>query len=142
MDNFIRTEDYGVVIGESALKALSQAGEASRTQAELQAIEEIAGYLRPTYDTERIFAADTPQQRNPLLVGFACDIALYHLTASLPQKMGAEVRHQRYERAIAWLTDVQRGRIIPNLPKYTATKSGEEYGQMRWHSQPKQGNTW
>ena len=44
------------------------------------------------------------------------DIALYHLVASLPQKMGIEIRKERYERAIEWLEGVQSGKIIPDLP--------------------------
>lgn len=141
MEHFIRTEDYGVVIGESALRAVTQANEASRHQAELTAYEEIAGYLRPTYDISQAFDGST--ERNAYLVTIACDIALYHLSASLPQKMGAEIRKERYDRAIAWLTDVQRGRIIPDLPRTTSDDgSAVGNGGLKWSSQRKQDNTW
>lgn len=112
---FITQEDYRVVIGENALKVVSQASQEIRDNAELEACEEIAGYLRPKYDTEAIFAAQG-DERNSLVVMYAADIALYHMTAAMPQKMGSEIRKERYERAIKWLEGVQAGKIIPDLP--------------------------
>ena len=44
---------------------------------------------------------------------YTCDIALYHMSASMPQKMGSEIREVRYKRAIKWLEGVQAGGIIP-----------------------------
>ena len=38
------------------------------------------------------------------------------MTAAMPQKMGSEIRKERYERAIKWLEGVQAGKIIPDLP--------------------------
>ena len=38
------------------------------------------------------------------------------MSASMPQKMGSEVRKERYERAVKWLEGVQSGKIIPDLP--------------------------
>lgn len=112
---FITDEDYRVVIGESALKVISQASIDNRANAEAQAMEEIAGYLRPKFDTQAVFSAEGPQ-RNRMIVMYTADIALYHMGASMPQKMGAEVRKERYDRAIKWLEGVQTGKIIPDLP--------------------------
>ena len=47
---FITDEDYKVVIGESALKVVSQVSTKNRSNAEMEAQEEMAGYLRPKYD--------------------------------------------------------------------------------------------
>lgn len=115
---FITQEDYRVVIGENALKVVSQASQEIRDNAELEACEEIAGYLRPKYDTDAIFQAQA-ESRNSLVVMYAADIALYHMTAAMPQKMGSEIRKERYERAIKWLEGVQTGKIIPDLPLAT-----------------------
>ena len=99
---FITEEDYRVVIGENALKVVSQASQEIRDNAELEACEEIAGYLRPKYDTEAVFSAEGGN-RNRLVVMYAADIALYHMIAAMPQKMGSEIRKERYDRAIKWL---------------------------------------
>ena len=44
---FITDEDYKVVIGEGALRIVTQVSAENRAKAEKEAIEEIAGYLRP-----------------------------------------------------------------------------------------------
>ena len=80
---FITEEDYRVVIGETALKVVSQTSEENRNNAEAEAQEEIAGYLRPKFDCRAIFAAEGTQ-RNRQIVMYACDIALYHIVPDLP----------------------------------------------------------
>lgn len=120
---FITDEDYKVVIGDQALKVVSQISQENRANAETEAVEEIAGYLRPKYDAGAVFSA-SGTQRNKLVVMYTCDIAIYHMTASTPQKMGMEIRKERYERAIKWLEGVQAGKIVPDLPL-----AMDEYGE-------------
>lgn len=138
---FITDEDYRVVIGENALKTISQVSETNRRQAEDEAAEEIASYLRPKYDAVAIFNA-TGEQRNSYIVMIACDIALYHLSASLPQKMGTEVRKERYDRAIKWIEGVQAGKIVPDLPLATDEETGDTLQGFSFHSEPKLNNNW
>lgn len=137
---FITDEDYAVVIGEDALKVTSRASEKNRANAVVEAIEEISGYLRPVYDCEAIFSAEG-DARNKLIVMRTADIALYHLASSLPQKMGIEIRKERYDRAIEWLEGVQSGKIIPDLPlvveKDTPVMNGTIY-----HSEPRLRHNW
>ena len=138
---FITDEDYKVVIGEQALRVVSQVSGENRTNAETEAIEEISGYLRPKYDTEVIFAA-TGVQRNRLVVMYTCDIALYHMAASTPQKMGMEIRKERYERAIKWLEGVQAGKIVPDLP-FATDEDGNPVGfPMVYGCQKKLRHNW
>ena len=47
---FITEDDYKVVIGDTAMKVVSQASAENRANAEREAQEEISGYLRPKYD--------------------------------------------------------------------------------------------
>lgn len=115
---FIIEEDYKVVIGDRALAVITQVSTENRINAETEAIEEISSYLRPKYDTQAIFSA-VGQSRNRLIVMYACDIALWHMAASLPQKMGTDIRKERYERAVKWLEGVQAGKIVPQLPSAT-----------------------
>lgn len=138
---FITTEDYRVVIGDTALKVVSQASPENRENAEAEAIEEISSYLRPTYDTQAVFSADG-EGRNRLIVMYAADIALYHMAASQPQKLGSEIRKERYERAIKWLEGVQAGKIIPDLP-LMLTPEGEPSGMgIVWNSQKPLRHNW
>lgn len=138
---FITEEDYRVVIGESALKVVSQTSEENRANAEYEAQEEISGYLRPKYDCVAVFAAEG-DDRNKLIVMYTCDIALYHMSAAMPQKMGAEIREERYKRAIEWLEGVQAGKILPDLP-LAVDGDGTPTGDMFvYSSQPKLRHNW
>ncbi len=112
---FIQDEDYKVVIGDAALKVISQVSDTVRANAEEEAIEEMSGYLRPKYDCSAVFSA-VGDERNHLVIMYTCDIALYHMSAAMPQKMGSEIRKERYERAVKWLEGVQSGKIVPDLP--------------------------
>ena len=138
---FITEEDYKVVIGDAALKVVSQTSAEIRANAEAEAMEEISGYLGPTYDTDQIFNADT-DERNRLVVMYTCDIALYHMVSAMPQKMGSEVRKERYERAIKWLEGVQSGKIIPDLPLAVGDDGEPSGGMLIYHSQKPLRHNW
>lgn len=138
---FITEEDYKVVIGDTALKVISQVSAENRTNAEAEAREEISGYLRPKYDCEAVFTAEG-DDRNRLVVMYTCDIALYHMSAAMPQKMGSEIREERYKRAIEWLEGVQAGKIIPDLPLAVdgdGTPTGDSFV---YSSQPQLRHNW
>lgn len=144
--SFITDNDYKVVIGDTALKVISQVSEQVRDAAELQAQAEMSGYLNPKYDTDIIFApnGNLPEAARSLIVMYVCDIALYHMSASLPGKMGAEIRKERYERAIKWLEGVATGKIAPTgLPyREAADSTGRPISGSRYYSDKKQHNTW
>lgn len=141
MTMFITEDDYKVVVGDTALKIISQASEENRTNAQQAAQEEISGYLRPKYDCTQIFATEGPD-RNRQIVMYACDIALYHLVSAQPQKMGSEVRKERYDRAIKWLEGVQSGKIIPDLPLVVDEDGEPENLPVIFGCQKKQRNNW
>lgn len=125
--NYITDTDYKSIIGEAALKAVSQVDAENRRRAESAALEEVAGYLRPAYDAAAEFGKQGID-RNEHLVMIVCDVSLYHLSASLPNRLGAEVRKERYERAVKWLEDVQRGRIVPALARPDVSSGGTPEG--------------
>lgn len=138
---FVTEEDYRVVIGALALQVVSQTEEAIRESAELEAVEEISGYLRPVYDTEAIFAAEGTE-RNSRIVMVTCDIALYHMAASASGRMGSEVREKRYSQATAWLKDVQAGVVVPDLPLVTDETTGQTGMPLYCGSLRPIRNTW
>lgn len=129
---FLTNEDYKVVIGATALNIADQSTPGNRENAEKEAIEEISGYLRPKYDVEAVFAAEGAK-RNSHIVMITCDIALYNLVSSTPQRMGMEIRKERYERAIKWLEGVSKGNIVPDLP-LAKDEDGNPANPLRWGS--------
>lgn len=138
---FITEEDYKVVVGETALKVISQTDEVNRNNAEAEAQEEISGYLRPRYDCNAIFNAEG-EDRNRQIVMYVCDIALYHMVSAMPQKMGSEIRKERYERAIKWLEGVQAGKIMPDLPLAVDDTGNPTGDSILYSSQPQLRHNW
>lgn len=130
---FLTEADYKAVSDDNTLNVLHQCDPANLQRAEAYAQEEISSYLRNKYDIQAAFAA-TGQQRNPQLVMITADIALYHLVAWLPKRMGFEIRETRYKRAIEWLEQVQAGRSLPDLPALQgaqATPTNIRYGSWK-----------
>lgn len=140
---FLTDTDYRVVVGENAFRTITQASPLIIQHAESEAIEEVAGYLRPNYDVEAIFSA-TDSQRNPQIVMITADVALYHMVSSLPNRLGYEIREARYKRAISWLEGVAAGKIVPDLPTPAAdcADEGSAPAKVAWHSAWKRDNQW
>lgn len=84
------------------------------------AISEAKGYLS-AYDIDTIFAT-TGTGREELLLTFIKDIAVWHLIVLCNAGTEQQLRQDRYERAVSWLKEVQKGNISPNLPKAVDAK--------------------
>lgn len=133
---FLTSEDYSAVTDAATLDVIQQSDEATRQRAEGYAIEEISSYLRARYDMTSAYSA-TGEERNQQLVMITCDVALYHLIAWLPKKMGFEIRETRYKSVISTLVDVHN-KLQMNLPLYTDSATGDtdagnpvKYGSMK-----------
>lgn len=115
---FLEVEDYKAVADGKTLDVIHQSDIENLERAERYAKEEISSYLRNRYDMSKAFEA-IGEERNHQLVMITCDVALYHLIAWLPQRIGFEIRELRYKRAIEWLESVQAGKASPDLPPLT-----------------------
>lgn len=78
------------------------------------AIAEAKGYLA-AFDRDKIFSAEG-NERNALLVIFLKDIAVWHLVQLCNVGTDIELRRYRYDCAVRWLEQVQKGYISPDLP--------------------------
>ncbi|SEW02046.1 Protein of unknown function [Chitinophaga sp. YR573] len=78
------------------------------------AIEEARGYLT-AYDVDAIFSA-TGDNRNPVLLLYIKDIAIWHFINLANVAIEMELRSDRYDKAIKWLEKVQSGKTNPSLP--------------------------
>lgn len=123
---FLSKADFEAVCDKPTLEVINQANDDNMTRAEHYAIEEVSSYLRSRYDIAQAYSR-IGDERNPQLVMITCDIALYHLIAWLPKRIGFEIRELRYNKAISWLRDVQKGIATPNISTKT-NKQGEDVG--------------
>lgn len=129
--DFLTQTDFKAVCDDATLAVIHQADTENLDRAENYAIEEVSGYLRSRYDMGLAYAY-RGEQRNAMLVMVTCDIALYHLVAWLPKRIGFEMRETRYSNALAWLKDVRDGKATPDLPVLT-NAAGDDIGTpVRW----------
>lgn len=95
------------------------------------AVSETKGYLSD-FDTSTIFSA-VGSNRHPLLVTFVKDIAVWHLVVLSNYSADIELREKRYNRAIEWLKSVQKGLVVPDLPRAQEASKNP----VIWGSNPK-----
>ncbi|MDE3185267.1 MAG: DUF1320 family protein [Bacteroidota bacterium] len=90
-------------------------GDATLLQTAIDAAtEEASGYLT-AYDQAAVFAA-VGSARNPILLLYVKDIAVWHYIQLSNPAVEMELRMERYKSAVKWLEKVQSGKTNPNLP--------------------------
>lgn len=123
---FLNKTDFKAVCDPATLDVINQADDENLNRAIGYAQEEVASYLRSRFNVTAAFAKEG-SERNAQLVMIVCDVALYHLVAWLPRRIGFEIRETRYNNAIDWLKQVQSGKATPDLPPLT-NEAGEDIG--------------
>lgn len=103
---------------------------------ELQAEEEITGYLRNRYDVVEVFN-NAGADRNQRIVMLMVDIVLYHIHSRIAPRNIPEIREVRYEQAIEWLRAVNKGSIMPDLPTIQDINTGSALSELKLGSNPK-----
>lgn len=140
MQNFIDISDYDASIHREILDALLRADTNTYDPqiveiCEDRAIAEMRSYMNKTYDCDAIFTA-RGEQRHPLVLMFAVDIAVYHIFCQHNPYKIAKVRQDRYDRAIEWLKGIMDGDVTidgaPRLPEDDAES------KSRWQIQADQ----
>ena len=120
MNEFIQSKDYDASIHAEILDRITRSDDAVVKICEDRAIAEMRGYLGGRYDCDAIFSA-RGDDRLPLVVMMAIDIAVYHLFSIHNPKAMSDIRRDRYERAVQWMEGVAAQRIsidgAPRLPE-------------------------
>lgn len=115
---FLETADLNKQIKAGNLNSIIENNTALLDDAELAALAEMQSYLRDRFDVATIFSA-TGTDRNSLLVMYLADMLLYHLHSRVAPLQMPEVRVTRYEAALEFLQDVNRGTLSLALPQTT-----------------------
>ncbi len=139
MSTFINLSDYDASIHREILDALTREDSTVIEICEDRAVAEMRSYLSGRYDCDAIFSAEG-SDRNQLVLMMAIDIAIYHIFCiHNPQKL-SQVRSDRYDRAVEWLRQVNRGEVsidgAPTLPE----ESQIAHDSTRIVSNPKRRN--
>ena len=122
MSNFINIEDYPASIHMEILDALIRNDRSIIEIIEDRTLSEMRSFLSIRYNCDKLFGA-TGTDRIQVVLMMALDIAIYHIFCiHNPQKLSV-MRRERYERAMTWLKEVNRGRATidgaPLLPDET-----------------------
>lgn len=144
MGFLVYPNDYKVASRDEVVKAVVRQDLTAIEMAAQAAVEEMRGYIKTRgYDTVAAFGA-VGDARHPLLVLFGADIALYHLYSALARQQMPEEKQKRYDRAIQWLKDVQRGDVeLTGVPLITDPATGaDQNNPVKWGSAPRNDNNW
>lgn len=133
---YLSNTDFDLLVQDVNLQQIINNNEAIRQQAELVAIGEARSYLVQKYnfDAELLLSGAA---RDPQLVSYICDIALFHLHSRISPRNIPELRVTRYDNAIHWLKMCAMGDATPKLLEYETPKTA-----VRWGSQPKNTNSY
>lgn len=125
---YITDEDYGVQARTEIIKMLDGSeGNTAFRVAERMAIDQVKKNLSGRYDLTSIFAKEG-DERDMFLVMLIIDMALYHIWAKKAPRMIPEMRKERYQDALDWLTAVGDGKRPTDLPLIA---SDEYKGEIR-----------
>ena len=131
---FITPEEIYTHLYEETVSAISGNDERPLLEAIAASVSEIKGSLH-RFDTEAMFSTEG-SQRNPLLVLWVKDIAVWHYINIANPSVDYEVRKQRYERVCDLLRYTQREEYTPDFPlKPAVNTTGFRIG-----SNPKRSN--
>lgn len=120
-----------------SIDTISREDEAPILAAIDAAISEARGYLT-AYDTHALFSAEG-EARNALLLLFVKDIAVWHFVNLCNAGTDLDLREKRYDRAVSWLRQVQKGEVVPDFPVVDKDGDGKAdgAGQYIYGSNPK-----
>ena len=108
---FISTAELSTHIYAAVVTAISDSDITILPTAIAAATNEAMGYM-DRYDYLTILG-QTGAARDPLLLLYIKDIAVYHFMVLANPNIDYEVRLDRYKYAVRWLEKIQTGRFVP-----------------------------
>ncbi|NJN27162.1 MAG: DUF1320 family protein [Cyclobacteriaceae bacterium] len=120
----ITIEDLNTHLRNESVAVISREDPAIAFAALQAAVTEAKGYMG-AYDVETIFT-QIGQFRNPLLLTWLKDMAVWHFVNLCNATTDLDLREKRYDRAVSWFKELQKGNVTIDLPKLTDPLSGEQ----------------
>jgi hypothetical protein len=131
---FVNKSDYPQSIHIDILDALTREDDSILPIIEERNISLMKGCLEGRYDTEKIFQREG-EERNRLILSFLLDLVIYDIFSIHNPKNLSQVRKDRYDRAIEWLKNAQKGNVtISDAPR---REDEETASGFRFESNPK-----
>lgn len=135
---YVTPQEITTHLGAAQISAISDGDDTALEFAIDAAIKEAKGYLQ-AFDIATELAK-TGANRNSLLMLFIKDLAVWHFVNICNVNTSMELRENRYNRAVAWLKEVQKGNVIPDLPEKVNTDGESDNLPYKVTSNPKRTN--
>lgn len=135
---YLTKEEIGTHLYAGVTTEINRGDDTIINDAIAAAIAEARGYLT-AYDMTAIFAA-TGDDRNPILLLYIKDIAVWHYIQLSNPGVEMELRLKRYEQAIKFLEKVQSGKTNPSLPYPSTPPPGETNTYIKYGGIDKRNN--
>jgi len=113
---FIIEEELNIRKFQSLLNDVSEQSSDILNELELMAIDEVKSYLKNRFDVDLIFSR-TENNRSPIIKRIVIDFIIYFLWDRTNSNEKPFSMQDRYDKNVAWLRDVAKGLISPELPK-------------------------
>jgi len=110
---YVTADEITTHLGAVQIEVISDGDDTALEFAIDAAVKEAKGYLTG-FDMQTELAK-TDTERNSLLMLFIKDIAVWHFVNICNVNTDMQLRENRYNRAVAWLKEVQKGNVIPDL---------------------------
>lgn len=133
---YINTTELTTHLGAEQIEAISDGNEANLYDAINSALVQVRGYLKEKYDMSAEFAK-TGADRNPLLVMYVKDIAVWYFINNCHVNTSIEERAKRRDDAVKDLMKAQKGDFDFELPPLPAE---EKAAPITFSSNPKRNN--
>lgn len=133
---FITKDDFKIAIRLYEIDEITGSDDTLVYAAISAAIGEMMPFLF-RYDTDRIFNAQG-EERHPLLIRFAVDIAVFEIVSIARPDQDLENRRALYKRAMDWLKQVRDEDLAVDLPKKEIEPAAD--ATVAYGSQPKRNN--
>jgi len=134
---YITSEDLKTKIKDNVINDTTENDNTLIDSIELCALSEVKAYITHYYDLDLEFTL-TGTQRNYFLVKIIVDIMLYEISSRLTPNNIPQIRKDRYDAAVVWLTQVSQGKLTPNVPQRDpAVELSSEKGGLKGGSYTK-----
>lgn len=136
---FITQEDLYSKIRPNEIQQITGGDDFIVTHSISYAISEVESYLAKRYDTDKIFA-EYGDNRNPMLMSFVVDIAIYEIGAIARPGMDITDRRERRNRAIDYLKQVKNHDLSMPLPLRPTIEDAPDDTPVEYGCKPKRNN--
>jgi phage gp36-like protein len=141
MANFVTAGELKTHMYEEVVNEITRNDDSIIEDAIDTALDEIKGWCSK-YNIDTYLATITPSNRNKKLLSVAKDLSAWYLLHLCNVTIDYDKWKDLYDAGVMWLSQVQKGNIVLNLPLATipGTSPAQNVNPIKWSSNTKRNN--